>query len=170
MIGFWGALLCSSGWFASLHLLSVSYLPVSVIPVFLVNTLTLGLACGYLMLKTDSIWGAVLIHAGADLFLFIALLAAGCQLKISPNQLRLPRHILRPRIFPSNPYGSEKNMTQNRKISILKFFLVWTVTLTLLLAGCAEPNTVPLSSPAAVRDRRSSIYRHTCRCCCHPNG
>jgi membrane protease YdiL (CAAX protease family) len=76
MIGFWGALLCSSAWFASLHLLSVSYLPVSVIPVFLVNTLTLGLACGYLMLKTDSIWGAVLIHAAADLFLFIALLAA----------------------------------------------------------------------------------------------
>jgi len=35
----------------------------------------LGLACGYVMMKTDNIWGAVLIHAAADLFAFIALLA-----------------------------------------------------------------------------------------------
>jgi membrane protease YdiL (CAAX protease family) len=41
----------------------------------LANTLTMGLACGYLTIKTDSIWGAVLIHAAADLFLFIAMLA-----------------------------------------------------------------------------------------------
>jgi hypothetical protein len=27
------------------------------------------------MVKTDSIWGAYLIHAAADLFLFIAMLA-----------------------------------------------------------------------------------------------
>jgi membrane protease YdiL (CAAX protease family) len=39
------------------------------------NTFTLGLACGILMLKTDSIWGAYLVHAAADLFLFIAILA-----------------------------------------------------------------------------------------------
>jgi len=41
----------------------------------MLNTLSLGLACGYLMMKTDSIWGAVLIHAASDLFLFIAVLA-----------------------------------------------------------------------------------------------
>lgn len=35
----------------------------------------LGLACGYLMTKSDSIWGAVIIHAASDFFLFLALLA-----------------------------------------------------------------------------------------------
>ena len=47
----------------------------AVLPIFVLNTLTLGLACGYLMMKSDSIWGAVLIHAAADLFLFISVLA-----------------------------------------------------------------------------------------------
>jgi membrane protease YdiL (CAAX protease family) len=46
------------------------------IPFYVANTLTLGLACGYLIMKTDSVWGAVLIHAAADLFLFIATLAS----------------------------------------------------------------------------------------------
>jgi membrane protease YdiL (CAAX protease family) len=75
LIGFAGTLLLTSIWFALLHLFSVSYLPPAAVPIFLVNTLTLGLGCGYLMLKTNSIWGAVLIHAAADLFLFIAMLA-----------------------------------------------------------------------------------------------
>jgi membrane protease YdiL (CAAX protease family) len=75
LIGFTGTLLLTSLWFAAIHLLGVAYLPATVIPIFLVNTFTLGLACGYLTLKTDSIWGAVLIHAAADLFLFIAMLA-----------------------------------------------------------------------------------------------
>jgi membrane protease YdiL (CAAX protease family) len=35
----------------------------------------MGIACGILMLKTKSIWGAYLLHAAADLFLFIAMLA-----------------------------------------------------------------------------------------------
>ncbi|MCX5977803.1 MAG: CPBP family intramembrane metalloprotease [Coprothermobacterota bacterium] len=76
IIGVAGTVLLTSVWFASLHFLGVSYLPTTVIPIFLVNTFTLGLACSILMLKTDSIWGAFLIHAGADLFLFIAVLAA----------------------------------------------------------------------------------------------
>jgi membrane protease YdiL (CAAX protease family) len=42
---------------------------------FTLNTLTLGLACGYLMMKTDNIWGAVVIHAASDFFLFLAVLA-----------------------------------------------------------------------------------------------
>ncbi len=42
---------------------------------FTINTLTLGLACGYLMMKSDNIWGAVVIHAASDFFLFLAVLA-----------------------------------------------------------------------------------------------
>jgi len=42
---------------------------------FVVNTLSLGLACGYLMIKSDNIWGATIIHAASDFFLFVALLA-----------------------------------------------------------------------------------------------
>jgi membrane protease YdiL (CAAX protease family) len=75
LIGFTGTLLLTSTWFALLHMFSLAYLPPAVVPIFLVNTFTLGLACGYLILKTDSIWGAVIIHAAADLFLFIAMLA-----------------------------------------------------------------------------------------------
>jgi membrane protease YdiL (CAAX protease family) len=75
LMGVAGTILLTSIWFASLHMLAVAYLPATVIPVFLVNTFTLGLACGYLMVKTNSIWGAVLIHAAADWFLFIATLA-----------------------------------------------------------------------------------------------
>lgn len=51
------------------------YLMPAALPFFTVNTLALGLACGYLMMKSDSIWGAVVIHAASDFFLFIAVLA-----------------------------------------------------------------------------------------------
>jgi len=34
----------------------------------LATVLALGFGCGYLMQKTDNIWGAILVHAGADLF------------------------------------------------------------------------------------------------------
>lgn len=76
VIGAAGTVLLTSIAFASLHFLSVAYLPISVVPIFVANTFTLGVACSILMLKTDSIWGAFLIHAAADLFLFIATLAA----------------------------------------------------------------------------------------------
>jgi membrane protease YdiL (CAAX protease family) len=75
LVGVTGTVLVTSIWFASLHFLAVAYLPASVVPVFVVNTFTLGLACSILMIKTDSIWGAYLIHAAADLFLFVAILA-----------------------------------------------------------------------------------------------
>jgi len=75
LIGAAGTVLLTSITFAALHFLGVAYMPAAVVPVFVVNTFTLGLACGILMLKTDSIWGAFLIHAAADLFLFIAILA-----------------------------------------------------------------------------------------------
>jgi membrane protease YdiL (CAAX protease family) len=76
IIGIAGTVLLTSTTFALLHLTSVAYLPTIAVPVFLLNTFTLGLACGILMMKTDSIWGAYLIHMAADVFLFIATLAA----------------------------------------------------------------------------------------------
>jgi membrane protease YdiL (CAAX protease family) len=75
LIGTTGAILLTSIGFASLHFLSVAYLPAVIVPIFVINTFTLGLACSTLTIKTDSIWGAFLIHAAADLFLFIATLA-----------------------------------------------------------------------------------------------
>lgn len=75
LIGATATIVLTSIWFALLHLLSVAYLPAVVVPIFLVNTLCLGVTCGVLMLKTDSLWGAFLVHAAADLFLWIALLA-----------------------------------------------------------------------------------------------
>jgi membrane protease YdiL (CAAX protease family) len=75
LIGVTGTVLLTSTVFASLHFLAVAYLPAIVVPIFVVNTFTLGLACSILMLKTDSLWGAFLIHAAADLFMFIAILA-----------------------------------------------------------------------------------------------
>jgi membrane protease YdiL (CAAX protease family) len=75
LIGIPATIILSSAWFAALHFLAVAYMSPAVIPIFVVNTFTLGLACSILMVKTDSIWGAYLVHAAADLFLFIALLA-----------------------------------------------------------------------------------------------
>jgi membrane protease YdiL (CAAX protease family) len=75
LIGTTGAILLTTITFACLHFLAVAYLPAVTVPIFVVNTFTLGLACSILMVKTDSIWGAYLIHAAADLFLFIATLA-----------------------------------------------------------------------------------------------
>ena len=37
----------------------------------LLNIFTHGIVLGWLMLKTDSLWGAVLYHAAMDLWLFI---------------------------------------------------------------------------------------------------
>jgi membrane protease YdiL (CAAX protease family) len=75
LIGVAGTVLLTSITFAAMHFLGVAYLPALTVPIFVINTFTMGLACSILMLKTDSIWGAYLIHAAADLFLFIATLA-----------------------------------------------------------------------------------------------
>jgi membrane protease YdiL (CAAX protease family) len=75
LVGFWATVILTSIWFALLHLLSAPYMPAQAILIFAVNTLTLGLACGFLILKTKSIWGAVIIHVAADLFLYVATLA-----------------------------------------------------------------------------------------------
>ena len=75
LIGTTGSIALTSVWFAIIHLLGVAYLPAVTVPIFLVNTLTLGIGCGLLMRKTGSLWGAVLMHAAADLYLFVAMLA-----------------------------------------------------------------------------------------------
>jgi membrane protease YdiL (CAAX protease family) len=75
LVGVAGTVALTSVWFGALHFLSVAFMPLAVVPIFVVNAFTLGLACSILMLKTDSIWGAYLVHAAADLFLFIAILA-----------------------------------------------------------------------------------------------
>jgi membrane protease YdiL (CAAX protease family) len=61
--------------FAALHSFVFYFEPTALI-FFFINTLVLGLACGYLIIKTDSLWGAVVIHAASDFFLFVAVLAA----------------------------------------------------------------------------------------------
>jgi len=74
LFGIGGSVLLTSIIFASMHAGAV-YLNPAAIPFLLAYALTLGIGCGYLMMKTDNIWGATLIHAAADLFAFIALLA-----------------------------------------------------------------------------------------------
>jgi membrane protease YdiL (CAAX protease family) len=73
-IGMKGAVWCTSIIFAWMHSFVLYFMPAA-LPFFFINTLMLGLACGYLMIKSDSLWGPVMIHAGSDFFLFIALLA-----------------------------------------------------------------------------------------------
>jgi membrane protease YdiL (CAAX protease family) len=74
VIGINGAVWVTSIIFASMHSFAFYFDPFA-LTFFMVNTLSLGLGCGYLMMKSDSIWGAVLIHAASDFFLFLALLA-----------------------------------------------------------------------------------------------
>ncbi|MBI5029779.1 MAG: CPBP family intramembrane metalloprotease [Chloroflexi bacterium] len=74
VLGIGGSVLVTAIVFSLMHG-GTSYMVPIAIPFYVANTLTLGLACGYLIMKTDSIWGATLIHAAADLFLFIAVLA-----------------------------------------------------------------------------------------------
>jgi membrane protease YdiL (CAAX protease family) len=75
LVGVAGTVILTSTWFGAMHLLGVAYMSPVVIPIYVVNTLTMGIGCAILMLKTDSIWGAFGLHAAADLFLFIAMLA-----------------------------------------------------------------------------------------------
>jgi membrane protease YdiL (CAAX protease family) len=56
--------------FCTIHL-SVSYSPEPYL--FVVLTFVLGLAWGYLMQRTDSIWGSILFHAGTDIPIIISI-------------------------------------------------------------------------------------------------
>ncbi len=74
VLGMGGSILLAAVIYAMLHSFAV-YLPPIAVVFYVLNTLALGIACGYLMMKTDSIWGPALIHAAADLVLFVATLA-----------------------------------------------------------------------------------------------
>lgn len=73
-LGASGSILLTSILFSLMHVGAV-YVTPAAMPIMLVYALTLGLGCGFLMMKTGSIWGAVLIHAAADFFLLISLFA-----------------------------------------------------------------------------------------------
>lgn len=74
LIGINGAVWVTSIIFASMHSFAFYFDPFA-LAFFMVNTLALGLGCGYLMMKSDSLWGATVIHAASDFFLFVAVLA-----------------------------------------------------------------------------------------------
>jgi membrane protease YdiL (CAAX protease family) len=75
LIGVNGAVWVTSIIFASMHSFAFYFDPFA-LAFFFVNTLALGLGCGYLMMKSDNIWGATMIHAASDFFLFVAVLAS----------------------------------------------------------------------------------------------
>jgi membrane protease YdiL (CAAX protease family) len=74
MLGINGSVWLTAMIFAAMHSFAFYFMP-TVLPFFVANTLALGLACGYLMVKSDSLWGAVIIHTASDFFLFVAVLA-----------------------------------------------------------------------------------------------
>lgn len=73
-LGMHGSVWLTSIIFALLHGFAFYFMPLA-LPFFVLNTLALGLGCGYVMMKSDNLWGAVLIHAASDFFLFVAVLA-----------------------------------------------------------------------------------------------
>ena len=74
ILGINGSVWLTSVIFALMHGFAFYFMPAA-LPFFVINTLALGLACGYLIVKSDSLWGAVIIHAASDFFLFIAVMA-----------------------------------------------------------------------------------------------
>ena len=74
MLGINASVWLTSIIFAWMHSFAFYFMPIALL-FYAMNTLALGLACGYLMMKSDNIWGATLIHAASDFFLFIAVLA-----------------------------------------------------------------------------------------------
>ncbi len=75
-IGMGGAVVVTAVLFAVAHV-GASYLDPAALTVFLINTFTHALVIGYLILKTDTLWGAVLYHMAMDLWLFIGPVGLG---------------------------------------------------------------------------------------------
>ncbi len=77
-LGRGGAVFVIAVLFALMHL-GAGYMEPAAVIVFFFNTFTHALVLGYLILKTDTLWGAALYHAAMDLWLFIGPigLAAG---------------------------------------------------------------------------------------------
>jgi membrane protease YdiL (CAAX protease family) len=74
LLGIHGSVWLTAIIFGLMHGMAFYFTP-AVLPFFVINNLALGLGCGYLMMKSDNIWGATLVHIASDYFLFIAVLA-----------------------------------------------------------------------------------------------
>lgn len=74
LLGVGGSVFLTALVFGLMHGFAFYFDPVALI-FYVLNTVALGLACGYLIMKSDNIWGAMVIHAASDFFLFIAVLA-----------------------------------------------------------------------------------------------
>lgn len=72
LVGDRTALVITTLVFAGVHISSTYVID---IVVFIVALMALGLLWGWLMQKSDSIWGPVLIHAGGDLLVILGFLA-----------------------------------------------------------------------------------------------
>lgn len=65
------------GYLAVAIVFTITHAPVKYTPnihLFLIGLISLAMVWGDLMQKTDSIWGSVLFHAGADLVILIGIL------------------------------------------------------------------------------------------------
>ncbi len=67
------SLLLTSVIFALLHQAIIQYTDPITFTIFLLITFILGLSWGYIMQKSDSIWGAVLAHAIADILFLVTV-------------------------------------------------------------------------------------------------
>jgi membrane protease YdiL (CAAX protease family) len=74
-IGAGGAVVVTAVIFGLIHA-GAFYIEPAVLAVTLLNITTHGLVLGWLMLKTDSLWAAVLYHCAMDLWLFVGPLGA----------------------------------------------------------------------------------------------
>lgn len=74
-LGVFGAVLLTTLVFGVTHLAG-TYITPGQMFIFPLIVFTLGLVNGFVMLKTDSIWGSVLFHAGYDLFVIIPVLVS----------------------------------------------------------------------------------------------
>lgn len=74
-IGAGGAVLITALIFGLLHA-GANYIDPAILVVTLLNIFTHGLVLGWLMLKTDSLWAAVLYHCAMDLWLFVGPLGS----------------------------------------------------------------------------------------------
>ena len=72
LVGTWTTLIITSLVFASVHISSTYVIDILI---FLVELMALALLWGWLMRKSDSIWGSVMIHAGADVLVIMSFLA-----------------------------------------------------------------------------------------------
>jgi hypothetical protein len=75
LLGMAASILATALVFGLTHLAGTYILPGQAI-IFAAIVVTLGMVNGWVMLKTDSLWGSVLFHAGYDLLVIIPVLAS----------------------------------------------------------------------------------------------